>query len=83
MCVYEATVKSDLSKHIENVHQKTENITCSECNKSLQKVSLKMHMKMFHSGEQTVYNCKVCIYQSVYQYAVNRHVKNVHQKFSL
>ena len=80
MCDYQATLKFNLSRHVKNVHQKSENITCSECNKSIQKEYLKRHMRMFHSGEQTLFNCKVCTYQSIHQYAVNSHVRNVHQK---
>ena len=74
------THKNSLSRHVKNVHKKSENINCSECNKSIQKGNLKQHMKLFHSGEQTLYNCKVCTYQSKHQYDVNKHVRNVHQK---
>ena len=35
---------------------------------------------MLHSGEQTLYYCKICTYQSKYQFAVNKHVQNVHHK---
>ena len=79
ICGYQATQKGSLSKHFKNVHQKSENINCSECNKSIQKGSLKQHMKIFHSGEQTLYNCKVCPFQSIHQGAVIKHVKNIHQ----
>ena len=80
ICDYPATQKGDLSRHIKNVHQKSENINCSECNQYVQKVNLKRHIKVFHSGEQTLYNCKVCTFQSIHQYALNRHVRKVHQK---
>ena len=80
ICGYQATEKGFLTRHIKNVHQNSENIDCSECNKSIQKISLKRHMKMLHSGEQTLYYCKICTYQSKYQFAVNKHVQNVHQK---
>ena len=65
MCDYQATLKFNLSRHVKNVYQKSENISCSECNKSIQKEYLKRHMRMFHSGEQTLFNCKVCTYQSI------------------
>ena len=81
LCDYQATQKGDLSRHVKNVHQKSENSHCSECNKSIQKKYLKRHMKIFHSGEQTLFNCKVCTFQSIHQDAVSKHVRNVHQKF--
>ena len=80
LCDYQAPYKHSLSTHVKNVHQKSENIKCSECNKSMQKRSLKIHMKKFHSGEQTLYNCNVCTYQSLHQGALSTHVTNVHQK---
>ena len=80
ICNYQATLKNSLSRHVKNVHKKSENINCSECNKSIQRDYLKQHIKMFHSGEQTLYNCIVCTYQSICQSDVNRHVRNVHQK---
>ena len=80
MCDFQATRKGDLSRHVTNVHQKSENNKCSECNKTIQKSYLKRHMKMFHSGKQTLYNCNLCTYQSKHQGALSNHVKNVHQK---
>ena len=77
---YQATHKDHLSSHVKNVHQKSENINCSECNKYIQKKSLKRHMKIFHTGEQTQYSCNLCTYQSIHQYVVNNHALNVHQK---
>ena len=56
LCDHQATHKGSLSTHIKNVHQKSENTKCSECNISIQKRNLRRHMKMFHSGEQTLYN---------------------------
>ena len=78
--VYLSTYKHSLSTHVKNVHQKSENTNCSECNKSIQKKNLKIHMKKFHSGEQTLYNCNICTYQSLHQGALSTHVTNVHQK---
>ena len=70
-----------LSRHFKNVHQRSENIICTECNKNIQKRNLSTHMKMFHSvGEQTLYNCKICTFQSNYPNSVKKHVKYVHQK---
>ena len=80
ICAYQATFRNNLSHHVKNVHQKIENINCSECNKSIQKGSLKRHMKKFHSGEQTLYNCKVCTFQTIHQQGLSRHVRNVHKK---
>ena len=80
LCGYQVTQNASLSTHVKNVHQKSENINCSECNKCMKKMSLHRHMTIFHSGEQTLYNCNLCIYQSIHQYAVNQHVRNVHQK---
>ena len=80
ICDYQASQKVHLSQHFKNVHQKSENINCSECNKPIRKDYLKRHMKLFHSGEQTLYNCKVCTYQSKHQSNVYIHIRNVHQK---
>ena len=79
ICDYQATQKSHLSRHVKNVHQKSDNINCSECNKHIKKMSLKIHMKNFHSGEQTLYYCKICTFQSIHQGALSTHVKNIHQ----
>ena len=43
-------------------------------------ICLKTHVKMFHSEEQTLYNCNVCTFQSVHQWSLKNHVRNVHQK---
>ena len=73
-------IKSSLSRHVKNVHQKSENINCTECNVSIQKIGLKIHMKKFHSADQTLYNCRVCTFQSIHQGAVSKDIRNVHQK---
>ena len=51
ICDYQASHKNNLSSHV-NIHQKIENINCTECNKSIKKTGLKKHMKLLHSGEQ-------------------------------
>ena len=51
LCFYQATQNGSLSKHVKNVHQKSENVNCSECNKCMKKISLKGHIKVFHSGD--------------------------------
>ena len=38
--------------HVQNVHQKSDNGICTECNKSIKQRNLNQHLKMFHSGEQ-------------------------------
>lgn len=58
LCDYEATVRSSLSEHITNIHQKSENMTCTEYFKSIQKRRLTRQMKNFHSGEQPKYDCQ-------------------------
>ena len=55
ICNYEASKKSHLSQHDENVHQNSEKIMFTECNKSIQKRSLSGHMKTYHSEEQSHY----------------------------
>ena len=83
MCYYQAPVKGELYRHVKRVHQKSENITCTECNKSMQKNSLTTHLKLLHSKkEQSQYYCKVCTFQSIRKGTLKRHVKNVHQKSS-
>ena len=80
ICAYQATFRNNLSHHVKNVHQKIENIICTECNKSIKKKSLNQHMKLFHSGNQPLHNCNICTYQSVYLWNLQKHIKNVHQK---
>ena len=65
---------------IKNVHQNSENINCTECNKSIQKSYVTTHIKLFHSGEKPKYSCKVCTFQTIHSNGVSKHVKNVHQK---
>ena len=79
ICNYEARCKSTLSTHVKNVHQKSEQIICTECNKSIQKEYLPQHMKLLHTAEQTQYNCKICNFQTIHPGGVKKHVKNVHQ----
>ena len=79
ICDYKATLKSYLSKHVKR-HQKLEKINCTDCNKIIQKKSLTLHNKIFHSGEQTQYKCNVCTFQTIHEYGLLRHAKHVHQK---
>ena len=81
ICNFQATQKGGLSKHIENVHHKSENIVCTECNKTIQKRHLPSHIKLFHSGGQTQLNCNICTFQTIHASSLKKHVKNVHQKF--
>ena len=81
LCDYQATQIFNLSRHVKNFHQKSENINCSECNKYIQKRYLKRHMHKFHSGEQTLYNCTVCTFQTIHQESLSKHFRNAHQKF--
>ena len=71
---------SNLSRHVKNLHQKSENISCTECNKSFQKKNLTIHMKVLHSGEQTNYECKVCTFKTIHASSLQKHVQNIHQK---
>ena len=80
ICNYEASKKSHLSQHDENVHQNSEKIMFTECNKSIQKRSLSGHMKKFHSGEQSQHGCRICTFHTIYKSYLKEHVKHVHQK---
>ena len=80
ICNYEARCKSTLSTHVTNVHQKSENINCTECNKSIHKYHQTTHMKLFHSGEQPPqYNCKVCTFQIIHKSSLYNHVNIFHK----
>ena len=37
-------------------------------------------MKIFHSEDQTLFNCKICAFQTIYPRYVKKHVEMVHQK---
>ena len=78
ICDYQATRKGTLSIHIKNVHHKLGKVICTECNKTIQKETLTQHKRVFHSGEKTIYNCKICTFQTIHQSSLNQHVKNVH-----
>merc|ERR1712126_102340 len=80
ICNYEATQKSDLSRHLKSVHENREKISCNDCNKVFQKLSLPQHMKVFHSGEKNIFFCKICSFNTIHSYGSQRHVKRVHQK---
>ena len=81
ICTFQSKHPSSVKKHVKNVHQKSENVICTECNKYIQKINLSRHMKSFHSaGEQTQYNCNICTFQSKHLSYVKKHVKRVHQK---
>ena len=82
ICEYQATTKGHLSTHVKNVHQRSENIVCRECNKSIQKKNLTKHIKLFHSEKQTHYKCKICKFKTIHTDGVKKHVKNVHPKAS-
>ena len=80
ICDYQATSKCNLSQHARNVHQKSENVICTYCNKSIQKRYIKNHIKMLHSGEQPKYTCTICDHQATSKGNLSQHVGNVHQK---
>ena len=71
--------KYSLSKHVKNVHQKSEKIICTECNKPLQKRWMSEHMKKFHSEEQSLFYCKVCTFQTIHSGSLKIHVQNIHK----
>ena len=79
ICDFQSTMKGNLSRHVKNVHEKGENVNCTDCNKSVQKASLMRHMKLLHLGEQTKYKCKLCTFETVYPSSLYKHVNNVHQ----
>ena len=76
-CDYEAPTKPGLQRHVRNVHQKSENINCQECSKTIQKPSLKKHMKLIHSVEPPKLSCKICIFQTIHRNNLNAHIKKV------
>ena len=80
LCDYQATQEGNLSSHVKNVHQKTANLICNECNKSIQKKYLSTHMKLLHSGEQPQYKCKICTFETLHSNSLKIHVKNIHQR---
>ena len=80
ICDYQFSHKRSLSTHVQNVHQKSDNINCTECNKSIQKRCLTQHMKVFHTGEQTQFNCNICTFVTIHKYYLYTHVKGVHKK---
>ena len=77
ICDYQSTQKSVLSQQVKNVHQKSENINCTEYNKSIQRRGLSQHMKKFHTGEQTNFECNICTFKTIHKYSLYTHVKFV------
>ena len=78
ICDYQTTRNYNLSKHVKNVHQRNENINCTECNESVKEWCMKSHLKL-HSKQQTQYSCNVCPYRTIHSnYDLKCHIERVH-----
>ena len=76
-CEKSFTRKSDLTRHIQSVHDKIR-YNCNQCAKSFsERGTLKRHIKSAH--ENVRYNCDKCDKSFAQNGDLNRHIKFVHE----
>lgn len=70
---------STLRNHIENVHMKIRNVSCSICQRQFyNKVHLDAHVKTKHQKPQ--HECSYCDKNFTSNYALNLHIESIHLK---
>ena len=65
-------------QHVKNTHN-GETIDCTECRKPIKSYNMNRHMKMHHSVNQTLYNCPLCTYSTIWKNALEKHSLSIHQ----
>ena len=67
--------KKSISRHVENVHNKTKNFQCQHCDKKFgQKSTLEKHVKAIHDKEKP-HLCPKCHMSFAFKYALEEHIK--------
>ena len=79
LCKYEVSRKSDLPKHIKNVHEGKRDHKCQNCGKEYtDKKNLNQHIKRVHEDHVRDEQCTQCGTLFFTKEVLNRHVKYVH-----
>ena len=73
LCNYQTPYSNLLANHVQNVHNTGEAHFCPDCNKPILQSYLPIHRKLFHSIEQTQFDCGKCTFQSIHQSSLRRH----------
>ena len=76
-CLYKATQKFHLQRHIRTIHE-GQTFPCPHCKyKATQKCSLQTHIKSVHEGQ--TFQCPHCEYKAKKKENLQRHIKSVHE----
>ena len=83
-CEYQTDKKSNLDKHIKEIHDKSKQklLQCDQCDyETVRKGDLFKHIKETHkTEEQKLLMCNQCDYTTVRQRNLNRHIRETHKK---
>ena len=81
LCKYEVSRKSDLQKHIKNVHEGKKDHKCQNCGKEYtEKKNLRQHIKRVHGDNVRDKQCTRCGTLFFTKDVLNKHVKYVHDR---
>ena len=76
LCDYQATTKSDLSRHNKTVHHSGQimKLNCDFCDfQTVYKSELSKHRKLLHCGNAEVFKCDVCSFKTQYKNNLKNH----------
>ena len=72
--------KSNLDRHIDNIHMESERSDCQECDKTFtQNYSLKRHVESEHRGMKK-FTCDICGKEFTLKQGLTRHIECRHQR---
>ena len=78
LCRYSTFQSGDLLRHMKQVHEAVENVTCTECNKSVKPQCMKQHMRNMHNGERATLTCNMCTFQTKWERSLQIHIERMH-----
>ena len=74
-CEYETNLKADLSKHVEDTHERL--YTCSQCDfKSESSQEISEHKRRVH--QQKKYECAECEFETFQPKELEKHIRDIH-----
>ena len=80
-CSVRVPFRSDLVRHIKNVHDKIKDNVCADCGYATsEKGALKRHRNMVHKMGEKKFKCDKCPFKSYNNYELTRHTSRVHDK---
>ena len=82
-CPYETSVRENMIRHINGVHEKIKDHICEECGYATsQKNNLKVHKEKVHFGVKKIktITCDHCSFAADYNSDMKRHIDAVHKK---